>query len=70
MIQPKRIPADLQKDWVTINEAAGLLSVTRQTVHRLIREDALTTMEYIGRRRFVSRLSITKLVKAFVQTAR
>lgn len=64
-----RVPASLEKDWVTIADAARQLSVTRQTVHRLINEEVLTTMRYLGRLRFVSKLSIAKLVKAFVQTA-
>lgn len=52
-----RVPSCLMETWLTVNEVAAYLGLSRQTVYRLMASDEL---EYVmvGTRRRVSRAAI------------
>ena len=64
---PKSLPEDMQKLWMTIEEAAAAMATTRWTIHDFIRDGVLDRHpeRYLGRV-LVSRASVEKEINKFL----
>lgn len=57
-------PPDLNKEIFTINEACQFLSISRMTLHRLIKNRMIPSFK-IGNRRFIKKEEILLMIKIY-----
>jgi len=51
----------LKDSYYTVSEAASALGVTRQTIHRWLRQEIIASSEKIGKERVILKTEITKV---------